>query len=189
MRVGVDLDDVLAELIPELIATHRELHGVALRLEDATAWSVFPPDVHDHVRRQGYARLRPKPGARDFMQWLTERHETYIVTYRNPAARSVTMAWLRTHLPGCHGEVHFTGGSKVDTCRRLRLELLVDDSCNQIPAVTEALGIPGVLVDTAMNRHVSEGPLVRRAGDLADVRAIIRHLEQTGSLAPDAPRP
>lgn len=188
MRVGVDLDDVLADLIPELIATHRELLGVALQLEDATDWSVFPPAVHDRVRAQGYARLRPKSGAHDFMQWLTERHETHIVTYRNDDARPVTMAWLRTHLPECHAEVHFTGGSKVETCRRLGLELLIDDSCNQIPAVTEALGIPGILVDTAMNRHVPEGPLVRRAKDLNDVRSIIRHLEQGGSLAHDVPQ-
>lgn len=185
MRIGVDLDDVLADLIPELIATHREMHGVALHLEDATSWDVFPPDVHDRVRAQGYARLQPKPGACDFMRWLTQRHEAHIVTYRNDAARPVTMAWLRTHLPGCHGEVHFTGGSKVGACRRLRIELLIDDSCNQIPAVTEALGIPGILLDTAMNKHVREGPLVRRAMDLGDVRSIIQHVEQTGSLTPD----
>ena len=184
MRIGVDLDDVLADLISELIATHTETHGVALTPEQATSWSVFPPDVHERVRAHGYARLRPKPGAREFMQWLTERHEAHIVTYRNEVARSVTTAWLETHLPGCHVEVHFTGGSKVATCRHLRLELLIDDSCHQIPAVTEALGIPGILIDTPMNRHIPDGGLIRRATDLRAAREIVEKLARTGTLGP-----
>jgi len=180
MRIAVDLDDVLADLIACLLATHREVTGVTLSREEATRWDVFPPEVHDCVRYSGrYAQLEPLPGAREFMQWLKARHMVYIVTYRGEHARDLTLDWLQRYVPDCYDGVRFTGGGKVDACRDLDVDLIVDDSYNQIPAVTRALEIPGILLDTPMNRHIVETDLVRRAMDLADVRRIVCELTST----------
>jgi len=177
MRIAVDLDDVLADLISCLLLTHRELTGEILTREDAIAWDVFPAAVHDHVRYNGgYATLRPLPYGREFLSSLRSKHEIHIVTYRGKHAESATLAWLDDHLPGLYDSVHLTGGSKVETCRQLGIGLIVDDSCNQVPAVTDALRIPGILVETPMNRHIAETDLIHRAGDLREACEIIKRI-------------
>jgi len=184
MRISVDLDDVLADLIARLIDTHRQLTGESLTRDEVVKWDVFPPEVHDHVRYNGgYVDLKPLPFATEFLGWLAERgDQACIVTYRGEHARKMTEAWLREHMPGLWSSVHFTGGSKIEACRELGVGLIVDDSYNQIPAVTDALGIPGVLMDTPMNRHIAETPMVRRASDLREAQAIITKLEAEGRL-------
>ena len=177
MRVAVDLDDVLADLISCLITTHREMTGENLTRDQAVRWDVFPTAVHDRIRfGGGYATLAPLPGAREFLAWLKPQHQVYIVTYRGDHARAVTREWLDRHFPGLYDDVHLTGGSKVEACRSLQVDLIVDDSCHQIPAVTAALNIPGILMDTPMNRHLRETAQIRRASDLPAARRIIETL-------------
>ena len=181
MRIAVDLDDVIADLIPCMLAKHREITGAALTREQATSWNVFPPEVHDSVRfGNSYGSLELLPGAVEFLSWLKERHEVHIVTYRGEHSREITTRWLERHLPGLYDGVHFSGGGKVDICRELEVDLIIDDSYNQIPAVSEALGIPGILMDTPMNRHIREAALVRRASDLQEARVIIEDLVAHG---------
>jgi len=40
-------------------------------------------------------------------------------------------AWLARHFSGLYDGVRYTGGSKVDACRDLRVDLIVDDPCSQ----------------------------------------------------------
>ncbi len=177
MRVALDLDDVLSDLIACLIETHRQMNGVSLTRDQALAWDVFPMAVHDRIRYGGgYATLAPLPGSRDFLEWLHPRCEVFIVTYRGSHAQETTEAWLNRHFPGLYHGVRYTGGSKVDACRDLEVGLIIDDSCTQIPAVTSALNIPGILMDTPMNRHLAETALIHRAKDLAEARRRIEAL-------------
>ncbi len=167
MRLGIDLDDVLADLIGGLIDLHHAMSGVRLDRELVADWSDFPPEVHRRMREAGYARLAPIPTARRFLEELKRNgHRVFIITYRNPEAGPVTRRWLNTHFAGLYDGLHCTGGSKVEACRALRVDLLVDDSLNQVPAVTRALGVPGILITTPMNRAFRTGGLIRRADDL-----------------------
>lgn len=183
MRVAVDLDDVLADLISFLIRTHEELVGEKLGRSEATSWDVFPPAVHDHVRYEGgYGDLVPLPYAREFLEWLGRRHEVHIVTYRGAHARSITEEWLDRHVDGLFDGLHLTGGGKVDTCRKLSVQLIIDDSCSQIPVVTETLGIPGILIDTPMNQHIPNSELIHRAHGLRQARTVIEELLRGNGL-------
>jgi len=178
MRMAIDLDDVLADLISCLLETHREITGRVLTRAEAVNWEVFPPEVHDRVRFGGaYGRLAILPGAREFLEWARPSHRLFIVTYRGEHARDVTERWLERHVPGLYDEVRFTGGSKVAVCRDLAVDLIIDDSYNQVPAVTEALQIPGILIDTPMNRHIADTRLIRRARDLTEARRLVLELE------------
>ena len=118
----------------------------------------------------------PLPYAREFLTWLRGTHEVFIVTYREERARQMTLAWLDQHLAGLFDGIRFTGGSKIDACRELAVGLIVDDSARQVPAVTDALGIHGILMDTPMNRHVPDSELIRRATGLREARQIIELL-------------
>lgn len=177
MVVAVDLDDVISDLISELIRLHHEETGRLLRREEVRRWDMFSAAVQERVRCHGYARLDLLPGARPFLAWVHARHDTHIVTYRNDAARAVTHAWLQRHVSGLYQSVHFAGGSKVALCRELSADVLIDDSYNQVPAVTSELGIPAILMDTPMNRHLSDGALVRRARTYREATDILDELD------------
>jgi 5'(3')-deoxyribonucleotidase len=178
MRLAVDMDDVLADLIACLLNTHLRLNGVELTREQAVSWDVFPPAVHDHVRYQGgYATLAPLPGAHQFMAWLKQTHRVFIVSYRGEHARAETTDWLNRHMAGLYDELLLTGGGKLEACRLIGAELIIDDSATQVPAVTAGLNIPGILMDTPMNRHIRDSRLVRRAHSLDEARNCIEQLQ------------
>jgi 5'(3')-deoxyribonucleotidase len=186
MRVAVDLDDVLADLISCVISVHAEMNGVRLQREQVVDWDVFPPAVHDAVRAKGwYGRLQPLPGAAAFMAWLRERHDPHIVTYRSEAARAITTQWLEQHLAGLYKELHLAGGPKLAVCLELDVDLIIDDSPRHLPAVCSAMRIPGILIDSPMNAHLSETDLIRRARDLDQARELVLHFEQRLSCRQD----
>lgn len=192
-RVALDLDDVLADLIGELVRLYRTVYCIELGREDVVDWNTFPPDIHRAVQEEGgYERLSVIPGADDFMVWLAERSEIHIVTYRHHRCAEVTLRWLERNLPPVYEDVHFAGGPKVNICRALGVKLLIDDSVNQLPQVTEELDIPGILIDTPMNRWLPENGKIKRASNFFEAQ---RHAEQvlagthaTVSPQEDAPR-
>lgn len=187
MRIALDLDDVLAELIPYLMQTHARLTGQRLDHVDVTGWDVFVREAHDEARFEGgYGRLNPVDGARDLLVWLRDSgHDVYIVSYRSEDARAVTEEWLAEHIGDLFVALHLVGGSKVDVCRRLAVDLIVDDSKRQVTAVTQALDIPGILVRTHMNRDWTPPVHIREAYDLRDVRRLVQTLDAHGGKWPD----
>lgn len=178
MNVACDLDDVIADLVPRLIEMHADMTGVRLTREQVTDWDVFPEALHVRARTDGtYGRLPLLPGAREFLEWLRQAgHRVFIVTFRGEPSRAITTEWLDRHVPRLYESVHLTGGSKVDACRALGVELIIDDSAQHVQAVTGALAVPGVLLDTPMNRHLPESRLVRRALTHEHARSIIEEL-------------
>lgn len=177
MHLGIDLDDVLADLIGGLIRLHADMHGVRLDREQVTGWDVFPEDVHRRMMDGGYAALAPLPGARDFLRELrTDGHRLTIITYRSPRVQDLSRTWLDRHFPELWDGLVCTGGGKVESCRRLGVDLLVDDSLHQAPAVVRELGIPAVLITSPMNRHVRAGGLLYRADSLDQALAVIRRI-------------
>ncbi|NOY82599.1 MAG: hypothetical protein GXP31_16500 [Kiritimatiellaeota bacterium] len=193
MRLGIDLDDVLADLVGGLIELHYAMSGVWLDREQVADWDDFPPEVHRRMRETGYARLSPLPAAREFLETLKQDgHHVFIVTYRNPEAGPVTRRWLDRYLDGLYDGLCCTGGSKVEVCRAHRVDLIVDDSPNQVQAVTRALEVPGILVTTPMNRAFRTGGLIRRADDLATAGRQIAEFATLGAAKPPGlvkPRP
>lgn len=190
MRVAVDLDDVIADLITCMLSVHYKITGQKLNREELKSWNDFPEEVHNHVRYgDSYAHLTLLPGAREFLNWLKESHQVFIITYRGKHTRSTTINWLEQHVPGLYDEVHFTGGGKVERCRKLGIELIIDDSYNQIPAVTSELGIPGILIDTPMNRHIKESELIWRAESLEEAKDIIVYIEDNVLNSSDCKAP
>ncbi len=177
MNIAVDLDDVLAELIPALIALYAREDGVRLLLEAVVDWNVFPPHIHERMIASAYRGLVPKSGAREFVRDLRRAgHRIWVVTYRNPRVEEPTRAWLDRYFPGAFEGVVCTGGGKTEACRKLGVGLFVDDSKTQTVQVRNALGIPVILVTTPMNRDFQTPPGVYRARTLYQARDLALRL-------------
>lgn len=89
MRILVDMDDVLEQLVPAWVQYINDRYGTSARPEDVTKWNMalaFPTLTREQVYGAGlddalWDYVQPMPGADEALRSLmAEGHEIYIVT-------------------------------------------------------------------------------------------------------------
>lgn len=136
MRLGIDLDGVVAdfnegwtrlhreefgsEVTPEMVTTWDGLHHVAGFTDMETFWRWARPNVR---RPSIFRHLTPYPGALDTLRRLDALgHRIVIVTTKPNWARVDTLRWLADHeVPT--GEIHITFRKSDVPC-----DVYLDDS-------------------------------------------------------------
>lgn len=168
MRIGIDLDDVLADSLPYFTQAFNRRFGLDIQLGDA-AWRIA--DRFPHIPRQeaddfftkliadGFFSSRPLfPGAKEAVEALTEDgHRLYIITGRSPQEEPITRRWLAHVGMASHFEavLHRTrepvGHHKSSAASELQLDLFIEDEPVVARAVSEA-AIPVLLFDRPWNQ-------------------------------------
>ncbi|MDE2059026.1 MAG: hypothetical protein KGL31_04060 [candidate division NC10 bacterium] len=195
MRIGIDLDDVLADSLPHYLQAFNERFGVEVELADA-AWRIA--DRFPHIPRQeaddffteliedGFFSSRPLfPGAKEAVEALAGvGHDLYIITGRTPRDERITMDWLTRVGVRSYFEavVHRTRDPverhKTDVASGLALGLFIEDELAVALAVADTT-IPVLLFDHPWN----QGPLpdnVRRIGSWHEALTRIADLNGNG---------
>ena len=110
LRLGIDLDGVIADFNTGWIGLYNEEFGASLRTADVTAWGA--PMLLTHFDSMGqfwrwaaraadgvsiFRVLDPFPGALDAVQRLAVDHSIVIVTTKPRFAVGDTFAWLEEH--------------------------------------------------------------------------------------------
>lgn len=168
MKIGIDIDDVLADSLPYFVRAFSRRFGLEVDLADA-AWQIserFPQiphrEAHDffsELIEAGFFSSRPLlPGAKDAVERLAEDgHRLYIITGRAPKDEAVTRNWL-THvglLSRFEAVVHrareSVGRHKSGAACELQLDLFIEDELVVASAVAET-AIPVLLFDRPWNR-------------------------------------
>lgn len=159
LRIGVDVDGILADHLTALIPRLQERHGIALRWEEATQWQLplgasnISAEFVAAMEDLGWvAGIPPYPDAVGVMSKLVGLGRVVIVTARPQAARDITVAWLKRHRFAFHEVVC---GLDVDK-GGLNLDFLVDDYTGNIRRLLVAQRGVGVLVDRPWNRDGRE---------------------------------
>jgi uncharacterized HAD superfamily protein len=168
LRIGIDVDDVLVESLPEYLRLFRESFGHAVPLERA-AWEIFLQFPHISVARieafyaeleaRNFLETRPAyPEAVSAIGQLAARgHHLVVVTGRSAghaehtrrllAAAGILDAFARViHRDGEAARVY-----KPRVAREERLDLLIDDEAHLAVAVA-AIPIPVLLMDRPWNQ-------------------------------------
>lgn len=190
--IGIDVDDVLADSLPRLLAAFRQHFGLEVELANA-GWDVFGrfPQVTREERRSFFARLESNgflealplvAGAAEGVRALRATgHRLFAVTGRPDRLAPQTHRWLENvGLLACFEAVHLRGDEAIPDYKRrlaeaLRLDALVDDE----PEVAVAVGAGRtrvLLFDRAWNR-VSLPAQILRVHSWADVVAAIEALD------------
>lgn len=172
MKIGIDLDDVLADSLPHYLQAFNRRFGLDVELADA-AWRIA--DRFPHIPRQeadgffseliedGFFSSRPLfPGAKEAVEALSEDgHRLYIITGRSPQEEAITRRWLMTHAGvWSHFEAVMhrvrdpVGHHKSSAASELQLDLFIEDELAVALAVAET-AIPVLLFDHPWN----QGPL------------------------------
>ncbi|MDD5560135.1 hypothetical protein [Candidatus Methylomirabilis sp.] len=173
MKIGIDLDDVLADSLPHYLQAFNRHFGLDIEVTHA-AWRIA--DRFPHIPRQeaddffteliedGFFSSRPLfPGAKEAVEVLAEDgHRLYIITGRSPQEEPITRRWL-THVgvssyfeAVMHRVREPVGHHKSSAASALQLDLFIEDELAVALAVSET-AIPVLLFDHPWN----QGPLSR----------------------------
>lgn len=169
MKIAVDVDEILANLIDPVIAFHNEQFQTSLVRNDFTSYNFDEvwggthveaiQKVHQFFETEHFRNIRPVVGAVEGVQKLKEKHDLFVVTSRQSVVEEQTKAWLNQHFPEMFKEIHVTNGFslsgqkrlKKDVCKQVGASLLIDD-CLEYALDCAAAGIPVVMLDYPWNQ-------------------------------------
>jgi uncharacterized HAD superfamily protein len=177
MKIGIDLDDVLADSLPHYLQAFSRRFGLTIGLADA-AWQIsdrFPQiprqEAHEfftELIEAGFFSSRPLlPGAREAVERLAEDgHRLFIITGRAPRDEAITRSWLTRVrlLPRFDAVIHRArepvGRHKSGTASELQLDLFIEDELAVATDVAKT-AIQVLLYDHPWNQGVLPGNVRR----------------------------
>ena len=168
LRIGIDVDDVLAESLPGYLEAFRRRFGHEVKIEEA-AWEIFRryPEISatqmwgffSELEASDFLGTRPLyPEAVEAVRTLSATgHRLFVVTGRLSQHREHTRRLLeRAGLLGVFEELVHRDGEpapeyKTRMVRELRLDLLIEDELH-VALAAAAAPIPVLLFDRPWNR-------------------------------------
>ncbi len=149
MRIGVDVDDVLADFSSPLVSYLNAIYGTSFAYDAMHSpyfervWKIpsvtMKTHLNDFVATHIYA-LEPCRGASDSLASLVDAgHELHVVTARAHSIKDQTIRWIDGHFKGVFVECHLTNQyaegpktTKPDVCSNEGIELIIDDNLEHV---------------------------------------------------------
>lgn len=194
-RIYTDLDDVICDTGPDLLALLEKHFGRHADIEDVTTWDLgvslgldqqeLRQFMHYAHEPQVLEQHRARPGAvEQLARWSDVGLEVWIVTGRPTQTFSATRSWLadrkiaHTRLVfadkyGNYGGLQeMTDGVEampMDQIAGLGFDLAVEDSAAVAGILHDELEIPVALMDQPWNRQMEDTDRLRRCHTWEDV--------------------
>lgn len=178
MRIAIDIDSVLADIIPPLLDRLNPKYGLKLQPSDITIWD-FPINgksigfyIRSALADPAFVLSLPEiEGAREVLTELYSKNILIIATGRPNYCKKSTLAWLDGRFL-YHGIVF----SAEKTVNNLKSDFLIDDSLGYMERFL-ASGGRGILI----NRPWNQGELISnrflRASNWEEIPDLIKKLE------------
>jgi uncharacterized protein len=181
VRIAVDIDSTLHHQWPLIAAAAERRFGVelpyeqqfpsvALRLSDEQLRMCIE-DTHSD---EAIAGARPYPHAVETVNsWYDAGHYIHVSSHRAERSLAATRRWLDDI--GLRRHDLYCGYDKVARCRQIGIELLIDDSPDNLRRALDA----GMLVATLRhpwNEHVCDAPHVMCAADWRELARVLEPL-------------
>lgn len=179
MKIGVDMDSVIADLIPPMVAFHNERYHTDLTVSShsnynlSVVWKCDPTDVlfriFEYYESPHFDRVMPIKGAVEGINRLSEKHELILITARPHRIEHKTHAWLQKHFHGKFNKILHTNlvSSKNETrkkksqvCKEEGISAMIDDAPDYaIDCASE--GIQVYLFPALWNKTIQPHKLIR----------------------------
>ena len=195
MKIGFDLDDVVADFFPAFLRFYNQRHNQNYSLKDIISYWIWEVGIgkdkeeaialvdefHDS---ECYDDSPPVKGAREGLEELKQLHPVlYIVTSRPLRFREKTDRFIGNHfseipLTMCYSNDFHDGSgySKADIGKNLGLDLFVEDCLKYGVALAKA-GIPTLLLDRPWNQN---GQPLGNITRVYNWEEIVREIKQKG---------
>jgi len=130
MIIGIDVDGVLADLIPAILKRTNKKYGKDMKKRDISYWdynengySIFE-EIKEASKDQDFIWAMKPIETSHMMNFLSDIHYIKIVTSRFPPAKKTTFIWLTKYFQ--FDEVVWTHG-KQKTNDYIKVNILIDD--------------------------------------------------------------
>lgn len=156
LRIGIDVDGVLANQINGVIPRIKRRLGVDIAYEDVTAWRlpISTSDIAEEIRiamlDNDYILSMPcHIGAKAVMTSMSQDNQIKIITARPPSGEEATRVWLESH------GIPYDSISSIKEREKsfLATDVLVDDYIGNIIEYLSSTNGTGILVDQPWNRE------------------------------------
>jgi len=192
MRIAIDMDEVLADLIVNVIDQYNKVKSSLFKKEDFTTmiwWNVFDCskeqawDFCNDFMLNHSMKVKPVIGAQQGVAHLKEGHKLFVVTSRKFEWEDVTNKWLHKYFESMFEEVHFTNltadGHKIkksDVSKKLGVDLLIEDQLQFANDCAEN-GIRVLLLDNPWNQGELH-PNITRVFSWEEIVEVVGKLNQ-----------
>lgn len=188
--IAIDIDDVLSDSVPAIIAFSNQHWGTHLTRADYNddwmgMWGISRDETYARADQMNSYEFRTglavKPGAKQAVEQLKSAYKLVLVTSRRSQLKEATYDWVDKHFAGMFEAVHFAGmwdvrsdrsksATKTGVCMRIGAQYLIDDQPKHcIDAANH--GICAILFgDYPWNELRTEPSGVKRAYEWAEVR-------------------
>lgn len=160
MRIGVDIDGVIANTFPLLVNELNTFFQKKLSYNDVANYNISKvfnlknKQLYDFIEKKGNLLVeasQPMPGAVDCLNNCKHNFYLALVSARMEKFRIQTEEWLqRYHIPW-DKLVLLGSHDKADTCIDLKLDIFIEDSLQNAIQIS-ARGIPVILFDAPYNK-------------------------------------
>jgi uncharacterized HAD superfamily protein len=176
MRIAIDIDSTLHHYWDRLSAAARRRFGVELPYEEQLDWGITRLR-HDQLHlciqethcEKAILAGEPYPDAVETVRrWHDDGHFIHITSHRDPEARDATARWLdQIGVP--YDDLHCSH-DKVGRCRELDIDLLIDDSPENLARAIEE-GLIVATIAHPWNRELCDEEDVICAPDWRELAA------------------
>jgi uncharacterized HAD superfamily protein len=178
VRIAIDIDSTLHHHWPLLAAAAKRRFGVELPYEQQFPCAsprlteeqlrICIEDTHTDAAIAG---ARPYPHAVETVNgWYDSGHFIEIASLRAERSMTATRRWLDDI--GLRHHVLWGGRDKVARCRQTGIELLIDDSADDLLRAVEA-GILAATLRHPWNDHLCDGADVTCAADWLELALVL----------------
>jgi uncharacterized HAD superfamily protein len=183
MRIGIDFDDVILDLTPELLRYTNARYGTDFTFEGHFSfhldevWGVSRTEAIRRVNEFVFSPLHQTvpaiSGAPEVLRLLRQKHELFLVTGRTHEQEHATHAWINEHIPDLFTSMTFTNLfsesphatqiTKADVCDALELDYFIEDAVLHTEIIAKT-NTHVYLFDRPWNRTVSHENMTRIYG-------------------------
>jgi len=146
-RLGLDLDEVLADIINPLVIYFNEYYKtnfkrnqlVKYHLEET--WNIKTSEcnerVHEFYASEEFKKIKPIRGAIKGVDYLSKTKELHIITARPDETIEETNRWINEVFPGKFAGIHFGNHysikeripkKKSEICKELKITKIMEDT-------------------------------------------------------------
>lgn len=164
MNIGVDIDEVLAELTEAFLEYHNDIYGTSFKKKDMFSYSYHKviggteeemrQKVLEFFNTEFFHNLKTVSGAKKAIALLAKKHQLSVITARPHVIRQQTEQLIARHFPKHFSSITLTNqwhgegqrSFKSEVCKKKNISIMIEDSLHHAKDCA-AQGIYVLLVD------------------------------------------
>jgi len=177
MKIGIDIDEVIAEQLDHIIKFYHKKTGKLIPKEKFTTynwwevWGITREEAieidHEFKRSNLFDEINPIRNAIESVKSLINDNEIFIITSRPILYKERTEKWINKHLKDIPLTIIHSGDfqgdklkTKVEICKDLGVELMIEDHAKYALECGN-VGIKVILFDNPWNRDLKHKNVIR----------------------------